>query len=378
MGADPFVEPTTAVIDFGWLRMYGEEQSKSVNVQYALGNLDSMQREAMLQQELAGLSARLSEVLAFLELVVLFDELWVDATAMEAGRLTIPGEFRHVINPVVPSKDTYLKAIKRTRSAQNSLRVSADSSPVLRELTRMLNDPGPGLFWSSEEKAYFDRLRFEDREVEIELGHLQDTMNTAQRAIFYLEFAREMKRIWVPSSNKREWLSTIGNAAQKSLHETFVERIDGAMTDRKIFADLKLVPPPVSTLILQQAIRRRRSLADAALEIRDSNDARDYRRFLGQVDAAMKDRRLLPTAQAKIDELDRKAKAWREQGDAKEGVLTRKREIKLSALVPDWTYPLKLASGAMKATGVGDIRVDDPILTRVPGYLSFISSWYRR
>ncbi len=93
----------------------------------------------------------------------------------------------------------------------------------------------------------------------------------------------------------------------------------------------------------------------------------------------MKDRRLLPTAQAKIDELDKKAKAWREQGDANEGILTLTREIKLSALVPDWIDPLlKVASGAMKATGVGDIRVDDPILTRVPGYLAFISSWYRR
>jgi hypothetical protein len=125
--------------------------------------------------------------------------------------------------------------------------------------------------------------------------------------------------------------------------------------------------PPLVTQLIQIAGTQQVSIVDAAIEIKDSKNARSFRKWLSDLQQCLAARTIGGGVEALriLDELRRVASLWVAHLDVTVGVTHKKREFRLS-WIPRVGALLDLLD---KPT------LRDPILNQ-KGYLNFLSSWY--
>lgn len=200
---------------------------------------------------------------------------------------------------------------------------------------------------------------------------LANSSDIVARVFFYLEFARYLGHALLLSPAKCRWLDLIGETMKQTLHEKMVRDTDKKMFDR-IFVDCSVPTSPVAELILYKACMERMPLVSAALEIRESREATDYRRLLSELRDAetMGVRYDALQVQTKLAKLDKIVQQWREEGDPSLGIVYERKVFDVKG-IPKIGWLLALA-------GMNKIEVDDMLLNEPPGYLAFISSWYAK
>lgn len=191
-----------------------------------------------------------------------------------------------------------------------------------------------------------------------------------------MEFGKHVRDVALLGPGKRRWLDIIGKALQLSLHEVIVKKFDGKVLAQLVidmpqaFGDTNLQPPAVAELILKRAIAEGLTLLEAAILIRDTQVAVDYRGMLSELRGQLRRGRsgMLETQKALVG-LDKIAEGWATNNDSRIGVTRQQRTLSFEK-VP-------LIGKLLKAADMSKFEVRDLILESPPGYLAFISSWYR-
>jgi hypothetical protein len=126
------------------------------------------------------------------------------------------------------------------------------------------------------------------------------------------------------------------------------------------------VPPLVSKLI-EVAGREGLSIIEAATQMKDAKNAREFRKWLADIQLHLAQGTLGGKVEAlrMLDELRRVASLWTTYLDTTVGVTHKRRELQLS-WVPRIGGLLSL---------LDKLTIRDPILNR-KGYLTFVSSWF--
>lgn len=126
------------------------------------------------------------------------------------------------------------------------------------------------------------------------------------------------------------------------------------------------VPPLVSKLI-EIAGREGRSIIEAATEMKDSKNARAFRKWLAEIQMNLAQGTTGGKVEAlrMLDELRRVASLWTTYLDTTVGVTHKRRELRFS-----WVPRI---GGLLDLLDTPTVR--DPILNR-KGYLTFVSSWF--
>jgi hypothetical protein len=125
--------------------------------------------------------------------------------------------------------------------------------------------------------------------------------------------------------------------------------------------------PPLVSKVVEMAGREGLSIVEAATQMKDSRDARAFRKWLAdiQMHLAQGTMRSKVEALRMLDELRRVASLWTTYLDTTVGVTHRRRELRLS-----WVPRI---GGLLDLIDKPTLR--DPILNR-KGYLTFVSSWF--
>lgn len=198
------------------------------------------------------------------------------------------------------------------------------------------------------------------------------TNNKAARALFYLETAREFGLPAYLTAGKRKWLDAFNEQIPSdSGHGRVVEVVRQELPE--------LAAMPIAELVLRHARAKGVTVCEAAMEIRNSAEARSYRSLLGQLSRLCLQGGLGNALQANKLLLEIKAVAtdWKKQSDTRAGVEYKARTLRLGWLgklvtaVP--TVPLSETAAAV-LEAMPDITIHDPILNR-RDYLVFMSRW---
>jgi len=353
-------------IDLGWLLML--ETNLWHNTEFCRTDLSRHVRLGIFHQELEGIArGNYRELLLFLEQLVVNDQLVVDATAVQRLKLKLPRELSPFIQQVAPPRDVYLQAAERTLELRAGLVKASASSQPLAALFAEMDNQADGVFWSSVDKNYHDAMRSaHDHLIPASLANSNDTIG---RAFFYLEFARHLGHALLLSKDKRRWLDIMGEKLKLSLHEKLKQSVDAKMID-EAFQEQPVATPPVAELILYKAIVEGMPMIDAALEIRQSREAIDYRVLLSELRIAESSgsRPSIVQAQTKLRELDALVQQWRLAGDTSIGIVWKVRTLKFGK-IPKIGWLADFA-------GMSEIKIHDLILNQPPGYLAFVASWY--
>lgn len=248
----------------------------------------------------------------------------------------------------------------------------AQSSVPLRELRNELMNPGSNDFWSSVDKRFHDGL-FAHRT--LHKAALAESNDTLERAFFYLEFGRQLGHVPLLSTSKRRWLEIMGAHVQQSLHDIIKQKFQKTVLEQlemdlgPAFEQIVTPTPPVAELVLRSAIERSHSLWQAALELRQSQEAADYRRLLTELRGLLHAGRPgAVEAQRCLSGLAKVAQIRGTHNDVALGVSRSKRKLKFDKI--------PLIGNLLAAAGMSEVEIRDRILTAPPGYLVFIARWY--
>jgi hypothetical protein len=169
----------------------------------------------------------------------------------------------------------------------------------------------------------------------------------------------------------------IGHHMESSLHEVIAKRFDS-----KVFAELSthltepftkvsLQTPPVAELVLKKAITEGLTVLESAKRVRATAEATDYRSLLSELQGHLgRGRSGMLEAQKALVGLDKIAESWSAHNDTQANLTFRPRTISFEKL--------PIIGELLKAAGMSKIEIRDRILDAPPGYLAFISSWYRK
>ena len=199
------------------------------------------------------------------------------------------------------------------------------------------------------------------------------------RAHFYAELARELQIPLAADPHKSRYLQrTIGRNGANALYNVaseVVREFDEQVNDHLekesgglVSHDLAI--PALAEYILGFAQKNQMPLLRAALEIRNSKNAEQFRVWCGRLTAALAEGRSGTQEQQKLlKELQKVTEAWSK--DVDEFVKYETRKVALDKI--------PVIGGLLKATALSDWKVKDPILepSKPVSYLLFLNDLLR-
>lgn len=156
--------------------------------------------------------------------------------------------------------------------------------------------------------------------------------------------------------------TTVDRSVASRLHKMFTEayRIDFGFDF-----------PPIAALIFRFAEKEGTSLWDAALHIRSLQAARDFRRWVREIQCDfLRGQAGTLDAYKNLKKFDENLRFWLETQDPNAGLKFRPRKAKLKAL--PWSI-----GKIFESAGIEEVNYRDPILGTASGYQTFVASWYK-
>jgi hypothetical protein len=241
------------------------------------------------------------------------------------------------------------------------------------ELYWLSDDSKNSELFEMPDKQWVDALSSKELLI---LPTIRHSNNSPARAFFYLELAARAGIPLLLSPQKDRSVNTNREKLRQFAHELVIGKVETELRTKiddqlkSLFSRSIAVPHlPVSRVILRRARREKRSLLDVAKEIRNSSDARSFRKWLAGINASLATdyKSGLVKAHAELKKLESLVDGWLQTGDMEEGIRYKRREFKIGE-IPKIGWILKLA-------GVNSISTNDPILSPNTVY-RFISQWY--
>lgn len=270
---------------------------------------------------------------------------------------------------------------RQLNSLSDELSVSATFVPAetvemcLKSVNRTahaIKEAHPEIAWGNfafgVEKQYGEVLsEFYGRAAPLARSHLG-----VERTLFYYETAGMIGAPVLLHPDRSYEAQAINGACQDAfdvvkrvISRSFEEPVRSQLETLGLSHNIPL--PPLAFRLVRLAGERSLSIVEAAKAIKESSEARAFRRWLSELQESLRE----GTMEAKLRglrllrELERVASSWTDELDLAHGVSYRRRRIELSK-VPRIGAILMLLDGA---------SIRDPILNQ-KGYLTFVSSWY--
>lgn len=367
------------VLDLGWLSVLRDlDRNDSPNRAIAgVSRRDQRIRDAVYANVMSDPGRTgFADLLLFAEHLVVNDVFVLDAMALDARLGKIPDELAPYVQLRRPPEDVYLAAARSVSDLARNLWNARDESPALTQLLVDMTAAGATDFWSSADKNLHDYMFSSGNAMRLVASAASTGGDTLSRALFYLEFGRHLGDVPLLGPGKRRWLQIIGNSMESSLHDVIAKRFDGSVFAElsahlpEAFTKVSLQTPPVAELVLKKAIAEGLTVLESAARVRATAEATDYRALLSELRGHLGHGRSgLLNAQKALVGLDRIAESWAAHNNTQVGVTHRARTISFEKL----PYIGEL----LKAADMSKLEIRDRILDAPPGYLAFISSWYR-
>jgi len=185
------------------------------------------------------------------------------------------------------------------------------------------------------------------------------------RAHFYVELARALELYLSPHPERAEYIKRIA-PHPLSLQESIVLEADEALQSPflKVVVDI----PPVAELVVRTSRKRRLDLAGAVLEVRESKNARRFRKWCAKMSAKLGEGRAGLAAAQRIErELKEVCSTWR--ADVEEGVRYKRRQLDLGVI--------PCLGKVLTFFGMQKLTIKDPIIRAEKPYLLFLNDLYR-
>jgi hypothetical protein len=193
------------------------------------------------------------------------------------------------------------------------------------------------------------------------------------RTLFYLELSLigEVPVFLNPSKDQfvREYQMRFKPEALRLVQSVADEKIQKAI-EEILQITHQLAIPSSTKYIIRNAYAKGISIIDSVVDIRESEAAKEFRKWLFQLQCKLcGDTPELLAAARMLKDLQKHADKWADSLDPLEGVVYEKKRLQLEAMpVIGWIF---------KMAGMKGPEVKDPIIHRRPFYLTFISSWYQ-
>lgn len=157
------------------------------------------------------------------------------------------------------------------------------------------------------------------------------------------------------------------NAVRELVRRSFEKPVFDELRSLGLRTDIKY--PALAAKLVRDAGERKATILETAQTLKDSSEARSFRRWLAHLQEFLCDR--TPGAQAQalrtLREIKNLASEWRSGLDVGRGVRYQRRKLHLA-----W---IPRVGGLLELLDSRDLK--DPILNR-KGYLMFLASWYER
>jgi hypothetical protein len=218
---------------------------------------------------------------------------------------------------------------------------------------------------------------------------LQNTQKTALRAHYYLELSRHLGLYYSPHPSRaayfRELLEkkrSTGEVAESfsSVAVEAVQLMDKAQRaahDKYSLSYVNFTIPPVAEYVAKLSVQKNATLVDAVFEVRESDRAKEFRKWSGERNRVIAGGRSgLREQKSVLTKLETTCQAW--ASDLAEGVTHRKRKITWGEL--PWLGSVIKTLEIDKLLGlVGweTKEVKDPVLWVDQPYLVFLNDLYQ-
>lgn len=193
-----------------------------------------------------------------------------------------------------------------------------------------------------------------------------------ERTLFYYETAAAAGVPLVLHSARYEEAEAIAVAccdAYKSVKEVLRTAFEDPLRSQldSLGQTHSVALPPLVSKLVEVAGREGISIIEAAVQMKDSKDAREFRRWLAEIQMHLAQGTTGGKVEAlrMLGELRRVASSWITYLDTTVGVTHKRRELQLS-----WVPRIGGLLGLLEKP-----TIKDPILNR-KGYLTFVSSWF--
>lgn len=344
---------------------------------------------------------------ALIESIVVFDEVVYDRYAFhrfpmdlkERARLeSLEGNGLRAMNW---PKEIYQATAKKLQSLRQLFSVQgmeAAARQVADDQSRPYDSTNDA-FWDAQEKRYHDGL-YADHELS-QWSFAASEGSSLERAFFYAELGNQLGVGLLPrayaAGDNAEQISILNEMARsysRCAHHHYIQRSLKPFDDQVRPATLAVIFPPLAQKIARISLETGRSPTDVAVEMRDTANARAYRRHLADLQYELRSANP-STAEALpklVKDFDTVVKQWVEDGTAGSGVTYKRRTLRaqllpaiagvIAALItrePD--SALKAAEAThlfLEPLMPDDKVVRDPILWGGERYLAFVADWYRK
>jgi hypothetical protein len=352
--------------DCGYLDLARTLKSRVTSTSQVIARV---RREILKRQDM-------QKALILLERIVLYDYLVFDQRSLESGMLQGALEYR-LQNPQ-PERLLEDLPFKATEIPLEVYQEAHDliSSPEMRGAIETIKK----VPYSQTGRDYHGGdERFHDLLFASGLGGkcaFAETSETVERALFYLEVSKHTLAPVVTSPEKSEFLATLKAKITQEVHTKITEIFSEPWRERitKEFgescAPLAMQFPPVVEMIIRDAIEKEKPFLDCALDLRQSEPAKEYRKYLSYLHRDFRDgdARTLNDYGERLATLRDIAKQWASSKNVRLGVSQRH-------LLPDLSAIPYLGDIA-KLLGLDKVaQITVPWNWNRP-YLAFLSSYY--
>lgn len=219
-------------------------------------------------------------------------------------------------------------------------------------------------------------LGIEDKHVHEQIkGHgLANSGDNFARTIFYLEVARQAHTPVMFSHGKRDMFRHLVSLMEQEVHERVATGVDAQLRSELKDAiapeTIRVIVPALNEMLVHHARKHGCSLVEACRTIRGSEPAVEYRKWLADL------QKLWMTGdpadafelERAMDEIERIAAAWSNQGRTDYGRRVTKRVVSLEGI--------PVVGQMLQSVSRERVRVPDVILKGPPKHVQFIASWY--
>jgi hypothetical protein len=360
--------------DFGWLSNFEPSQWESDRKAFA-AYPNAMSIERKMKKAISAIESDqfLQNRLAFLEQLVVTDVIAIDQVALHVDLITLPAGLENCFQQFRPSEETYREAEEKVKEILNEFKTSSYELDGAFSLTNKISDDP---FWSESEKRYHHLLfRQSTASRQSTARPFVETDDTLARALFYLEFGRQLDITPNLSSEKKLWLDKLQQIVTPPVHARITKLFDDKLTENlksilnEAASARAIATPPVAELIVRTCLMQNRSLDEVTIELKESKEAKSYREMLATIEGNLKRGRLgIIEAAKEMKALSNLAELWGKELDPSLGVFREKRTLKFKSL--------PLIGKLLETASMSEMEIKDYILDSPPGYLAFISSWY--